>query len=150
MTTEEACSQGRDVRYCCASDTYARIDAETAGRWDRGYEMAAMHDMAVDERVITVARALGLDPHALDDDIQGRGWEYHDRGIEQQIAQAALNLLPDPYVGPTTFYVPVEMLADDRLSLAVGLCQRAGIIDAEHGVLLLPDTLDPDGKTPAS
>lgn len=149
MTTEETCSRGRDARHCCASDAHARIDAEATG-WRRGQLLADMYDMTVDRRVIAVARALGIDPHELDDEIQERGWEYHDRGIERQIAQGALNLLPDGHAGPATFYVPVEMLAGGRLSDAVMLCQRAGIINAEYGVLLLPDTADPDGKMPAS
>lgn len=148
MTDEETCSQGRDVRYCCASDTHARIDREATG-WRHGQLLADAYDLALDSRVIAVARALGIDPHALDDDVQGRGWEYHDREIERAIAQGLLNLLPSSYEGPDTFYVPASMIADDRLSAAIYLCQQAGVIDAEHGVLLLPREMDP-GKTPTS
>lgn len=93
-THEETCSQGRDATSCCASYALQRIEQDGASR--HGYWLAEMLDGLVDGRVIAVARAIGLDPHALDDNVQGRGWEYHDRGIERAIVQGAYALLhPD-------------------------------------------------------
>lgn len=94
--THEECTEGNDVQFCCGTDAYANIETRAGNGWDRGYKLADAHDLAVDGRVIAVARALGLDPHALDDNVQDRGWEYHDRDIERAIAQGAYALLhPD-------------------------------------------------------
>jgi hypothetical protein len=85
------CSEGRDPKYCCKWDAFLNIEQE--GSKHHGYWLAEMLEAMVDHRVILVARALGLDPHALDDNIQGRGWEYHDSGIERAIVQGAYALL---------------------------------------------------------
>lgn len=91
--THEEYSQGRDVKFCCAIDAYANIETAAGTGWDRGQRLSDSYDLAVDGRVIAVARALGIDPHALDDNVQDRGWEYHDRGIERAIAQGVYALL---------------------------------------------------------
>jgi len=89
----ETCSQGRDVNFCCSADTNRNIDAACGDGPNRGWALSEMYEGAVDDRIIAVARALGIDPHALDDNVQDRGWEYHDTGIQRAIAQGAYALL---------------------------------------------------------
>lgn len=56
--------------------------------------MQVMHwGEPLDNRILMVAYALGIDPHILDDTVQEDGWEYHNGGVECKIAHTAWRLL---------------------------------------------------------
>lgn len=86
----ELCSRGNIKKLCCVPEVelVANYREAYGAHWiyyfDDGY---------VDDRIVQVARSLGLDPHDLLDDVQDRGWEYHDKGMNLAIAQGAVKLL---------------------------------------------------------
>lgn len=85
----ETCSRGNERATCCHPQAVDNLRAVYGDMWTHYWR-------EFDDRVAVIADALGLDPHALDDNIQDRGWEYHDSGIQRAIAQGAYALLhPD-------------------------------------------------------
>lgn len=56
------------------------------GAWDR--VNLRDHIEPLDGRVIAAAAELGLDPHALQDDVEDRGWETHDDGWAEALHDA--------------------------------------------------------------
>lgn len=88
-TPSDPCSRGNERATSCHPRAVDNLRALYGDMWPH-------HWTEFDGRVAAVADALGLDPHALDDNIQDRGWEYHDTGIQRAIAQGAYALLhPD-------------------------------------------------------
>ena len=50
------------------------------------------YDQPLPQVVIDTALANGLDPHAVMDDVEDRGWETHDTGFDDQVRIAAERL----------------------------------------------------------
>ena len=86
----ELCSRGNVKKLCCVPETELVANHREAygAHW-----VYYFNDGYVDDRIVQVAHALGLDPHDLDDDVRDRGWEYHDARMELAIAQGAATLL---------------------------------------------------------
>ena len=62
-------------------------------------DMTLMDMMRYDEPlpqiVIDAALRHSLDPHAVMDDVEDRGWETHDRGFDEQVIIGAERLAED-------------------------------------------------------
>lgn len=84
--TAVKCSAGRERAICCSPRAIDNLRERHGNAW-----VYYWHEFS--DIVAVVADALGIDPHALDDHVQDRGWEYHDRGIERAIVQGAYALL---------------------------------------------------------
>lgn len=86
----ELCSRGNIKKLCCVPEVelVANYREAYGAHW-----VYCFNDCHPDDRIVRVAQSLGLDPHDLDDEVQDRGWEYHDTGIEVAIAQGAAKLL---------------------------------------------------------
>lgn len=80
--TDRLCSRGSRADVCCQP-----------GAWDvyAAYPYASTEPL--DSRIIELATAQGLDPHAVDELVEGEwGWEPHDQGYEDTVRAAVEQL----------------------------------------------------------
>lgn len=74
------CSAGNDPARCCVGDPWAGLDETSARHFGE----------PLPPDVIQVAAERGIDPHELDHHVEAvHGWEPHDTGYANQVANAA-------------------------------------------------------------
>lgn len=64
-----------DPALCCLPGAWGRAMNDETRRWGE----------PLDEYLIELANAAGVDPHVVDDNLVGRGWETHDAGYRNQV-----------------------------------------------------------------
>lgn len=74
---------GKPVQFCCVGNPDQALKVQPKGWIDY------VADGPLPQLVIYCADENGLDPHAIMDDLEDRGWEDHDEGFDEQVQVAA-------------------------------------------------------------